>query len=360
MSEDNSNKQEAGVMQSLMDAQRVLWQAWTDTVSKTYEKEISFSEMADEWQKQTMQSVQAWGSAVDPIARSTAEQFICAQGNALRCLNLVERARETAAPKLKSGEDWRKALNETLTELSSRWANMPGEMSAMNQDIESLWKLYRDQWRAFGQPWENVLMGAPGLWGRAVTGDTSALFELTDVYHEAYKQTFGRLTASPSLGITREFNSRLLEGFDAFSALNLAKTEYLALLAEIWESAFKKFGDELTGLVEKGGKIENVRDLVRFWTRCSEDVFLEAFRGERYTLVQGKMLNANMQYRISQRRIMEKYLEAFDMPTRREVDEAHRRIYDLNKVVKVLKRQIEELKAAEVRRPRTPKEKKEE
>jgi class III poly(R)-hydroxyalkanoic acid synthase PhaE subunit len=348
----------AGMVQSWMDAQRAMWQAWMDLASKTSQNDSTFSNVADEWQKLTMQSVQAWGSAVDPIIRSTAEQFISAQGNALRFLNLAARAFETAAPKMKSGEDWQKALNETLDDFRKRWVNMPAEMAAMNQDIESMWKLYMDQWRAFGQPWENVWMRAPGLWGRALTGDSSALFELTDVYHAAYKQTLGRLATSPNLGMTREFNARLMEGFDAFTALNLANAEYMAVVAEIWESAFKQFGEDLAGLVEKGEKIENVRDLVTFWTRHAENVFLEAFRTERYTLAQGKLLNANMGYRISQRRIMEKYLEAFDMPTRTEVDEAHRRIYELKKEVKALKKQMAELQGASVKPIRAPRKKK--
>ncbi len=360
MGENSSNRREAGVMESLMDAQRAMWQACADTVSKAYEKELSFCDVADEWQKHTMDSVKAWGSAVDPIARSTAEQFISAQANALRFLHLVARAQETAAPNVESGEDWQKAFSDALCEFRSRWVNMPGETAAMNQDIESTWKSYTDQWRAFGQPWESVLMGAPGLLGRAATGDTSALFELTEAYRSAYNQTAGRLVTSPNLGITREFNSHLMEGGDALAVLNLANTEYSAMVAELWDAAFKKFGEELTVLTEKGGKIENVRDLVAFWTHCAEEVFLEAFGGQRYTLVQGKLLNANMQYRISQRRIMEKCFEALDMPTRREVDEVHRRIYELKKEIKALRKQTAEVKGPEVKRPRASKEKKEE
>jgi len=356
--ETNPNEQAAGMVHSWMDAQRAMWQAWMDMVSKGTQKEPSFSDMADEWQKLTMQSVQAWGSAVDPIARSTAEQFISAQGNVLRFLNLAARAWETAAPKMKSGEDWQKALNDTLDEFRKRWVDLPTEMSAMSQDVESMWKLYMDQWRAFGQPWENVWMRAPSLWGRTATGDTSALFELTDVYHSAYKQTLGRLATSPNLGMTREFNARLMEGFDAFTVLNLANAEYMAVVSEIWESAFKQFGEDLANLVEKGEKIENVRDLVTFWTRGAENVFLKAFRTERYTLAQGKLLNANMQYRISQRRIMEKTLDAFDMPTRTEVDEAHRRIYELKKEVKALKKQMAELQDTQVKPTRAPRKKK--
>jgi len=344
MSENDWSQQSAGMMQSWMDAQRAMWQAWVNLASNSSEKTPNFADSAEEWQKLSAQSIQAWGSATDPIARSVAEQFVASQGIALRFLNFSARAFESVAPKMKSGEDWQKALNDALDEFRRRWTNMPQDAAAMNQDVESMWKLYMDQWRAFGQPWENVWMRAPGLWGRAVTGDSAALFELTDVYHTAYKQTLGKLATSPNLGMTREFNARMREGFDAFTAVRLAGAEYQAVVTEIWEAAFKQFGEDLAQLVEKGEKIENVRDLVTFWTRSAENVFLEAFRTERYTLAQGKFLNANMQYRICQRRIMEEYLEAFDMPTRTEVDEAHKRIYELRREIKDLKKQMEELK----------------
>lgn len=341
MSEKDRSAGTAGMIESWMEAQRSMWQAWADLVSSGSEKTPAFSDIAAEWQKISMQSIQAWGSAADPIARSVAEQFVSSQGIALRFLEFSARAFETVAPKMESGEDWQKALNEVMDEFRRRWTNLPEDAAAMSRDVESMWKLYMDQWRAFGQPWENVWTRAPGLWGRAVSGDSAALFELSDVYQSAYRQTLGRLAASPNLGMTREFNARLLEGFDAFTAANLAMAEYQAVLSEVWEAAFKQFGEDMAQLVEGGGKIENVRDLVTFWTRSAENVFLEAFRTERYTLAQGKLLNASMGYRICQRRILEEYLEAFDMPTRSEMDEAHRRIYELRREVKALRKQVD-------------------
>jgi len=346
MSEKDRSGQPVGMMESWMEAQRSMWQAWADLVSNNTKKTPAFADIAEEWQKISMQSIQAWSSATDPIARSVAEQFVSSQGIALRFLDFSARAFETVAPKMKSGEDWQKALNDVMEEFRRRWTNIPQDAAAMSRDVESMWKLYMDQWQAFGQPWENVWTRAPSLWGRAMTGDSSALFELTDVYHSAYRQTLGRLATSPNLGMTREFNARLLEGFDAFTAANLAMAEYQAVVTEIWEAAFKQFSEDMAQLVEDGKKIENVRNLVKFWTRSAENVFLEAFRTERYTLAQGKLLNANMQYRICQRRIVEKYLEAFDMPTRSEVDEAHKRIYELRKEVKALKKQMKQMQEA--------------
>ena len=81
-------------------------------------------------------------------------------------------------------------------------------------------------------------------------------------YQQAYQQTIGKLAASPNLGMARESVARLQEGFDAFVSWNLASTEYQAVLGEIWEAAFRQFGEDLAALAEKGEKITEVRELV--------------------------------------------------------------------------------------------------
>jgi len=50
-----------------------------------------------------------------------------------------------------------------------------------------------------------------------------------------------------------------------------------------------------------------------------------------------------MSYRLREREIVEVWLQMYDLPTRSELDEAHRRIYELRKEVKTLKRALAEL-----------------
>lgn len=346
MGNSDWSKPVAGVMQPWLEAQNTMWQAWKNVSSDSSNKMPMFTDMVNQWQKMSMQAVQGSGSTVDPIGRYVAEQFIASQNIALRFLSFSANALESIAPKMQSGEDWQKAFNDLLDDFRKQCLNMPNEAAQSGKDVEGMWKSFSDQWRSFGQPWEKFCTRTPGLWGRSISGDSAAMLEMTDIFQEAYQQTLGKLASSPNLGLSRELNSLLMEGFDSFTSMKLASAEYQAVEAEIWEAAFKQFGEDVTRLAEKGEKITNVRDLVMFWTRSAESVFLQAFRSERYTLAQGKLLNSAMQYRISQRRIMEEYLDAFDMPTRSEVDEVHKRVYELRKEVKALKKQLAEINMA--------------
>ena len=85
-------------------------------------------------------------------------------------------------------------------------------------------------------------------------------------------------------------------------------------------------------------------DFILLWTRGAENVFTEAFQTESYVLAQGKMLNAAMVYRVHEREVIEVFLNLYDLPTRSELNETHRRIYELRKEVKTLHKEIEALR----------------
>jgi len=124
----------------------------------------------------------------------------------------------------------------------------------------------------------------------------------------------------------------------------LAAMEYQGVVGELWEQAFKQFQEDLISLAEKNEKIESLRDFVLLWTRGAEKVFTDGFQTERYVLAQGQMLNSAMAYRVHEREIIEVFLNLYDLPTRTELDETHRRLYELRKEVKALKKTIADLK----------------
>jgi class III poly(R)-hydroxyalkanoic acid synthase PhaE subunit len=345
MTQGDWSEQARAMSAAWLDAQKALWDSWAQMARGPQAQPRGFADAADEWQKMAAQSMQAWSAATDPVARSTAEQFLAAQRVMLNFVDFAGQAWEETARGMQSGQDWQAGMTQAVEQLRRRWTQAPADLAATTQDVNALWQLYLDQWRAFGQPWEAVWRSAPGQLGLAASGDRAALVELTDAYRETYQQTFGRLASSPNLGMTRELVAKLQEGFDAFVAWNLANVEYQAVMGEVWDAAFKQFGTDLTELAKQEKKIDNVRDLTLLWTRGAERVFTEAFRGERYTLAQGKLLNATMRYRTCQRQIVEQLLKQVDLPTRTELDETHRRIYELRKEVKALRKRLDNLEA---------------
>ena len=101
---------------------------------------------------------------------------------------------------------------------------------------------------------------------------------------------------------------------------------------------------------EQGEMIGSVRDLLLLWGQVADRVFIDTFRTDEFIQIQGQFLQAAMTYRIQQREIAEASLSLYDLPTRSEVDEAHRNIYELRKEVKALKKALADLQKPKPRR----------
>ena len=337
------------ISEAWMEAQKTLWETWAEAMSLKPKSTSSApqTEMAEVWSQITQQNMEALQAGAAPIAKATTEQFFAVQETAIRFLEFSTRLWEAIGPKMQAGEDWASTLEKNMEQFRKQWIQFPEVAQGTAEDINRLWNDYLQQWQRFGQPWISAMQRTPEFFSRMMTGDSTAFIGLSNLYREAYQGTFARLVASPGLGMTREFNEKFQSGFDAWVSWQLAAMEYQGVVGELWEQAFKQFQEDLISMAEKGEKIESLRDFVLLWTRGAEQVFTDGFRTERYVLAQGQMLNAAMAYRVHEREIIEVFLNLYDLPTRTELDETHRRLYELRKEVKALKKTIADLKTGD-------------
>jgi BMFP domain-containing protein YqiC len=69
------------------------------------------------------------------------------------------------------------------------------------------------------------------------------------------------------------------------------------------------------------------------------------YAAEDYVTLQHEMSAAGMRFRIQQREVVEMVLKTLDMPTRTELDDAYRSLYELRKEVKALKKALKQNEA---------------
>jgi class III poly(R)-hydroxyalkanoic acid synthase PhaE subunit len=181
-----------------------------------------------------------------------------------------------------------------------------------------------------------VLQGV--LLDGVVGGYVEALIELSNLYWNMYEKTFGSILQSPNLGYAREFNNKLLKSFDAWINCSKASFDYQIVLLNVWLKASEELMRELASSQEKGETLQNWQQFLQVWSSVFDRVFAQTFRSEDALEVQGNFLNSAMTYRLYQKQIMEVFLKMYDLPTRSEVDEIHRSIYELRKEIKSLKK----------------------
>jgi class III poly(R)-hydroxyalkanoic acid synthase PhaE subunit len=190
--------------------------------------------------------------------------------------------------------------------------------------------------------WAEPLRLSLEIASRAVVGYASAVSEVTNLYWDIYEKTFGSVLQSPSLGYTREFNNKLFKSFDSWINFSKASFDYQLVLLEVWLKALEEVMRELASSQEKGETVQNWQQFLQVWSSVFDRVFAQTFRSEDALEIQGKFLNSAMTYRLYQQQLMEVFLKMYDLPTRSEVDEIHRSLYELRKEIKSLKKSLEQ------------------
>ncbi len=190
--------------------------------------------------------------------------------------------------------------------------------------------------------WAGLLRLSLEIVSKALVSYALALSELANLYWDIYEKTFGTVLQSPSLGYTREFNNKLFKSFDAWINFYKANFEYQVVLVDVWLKAFEELTRELASFTEKGETLQNWQQFLQVWSSVFDRVFAQTFRSVDALEVQGKFLNSALTYKLHQQQLMEVFLKMYDLPTRSEVDEIHRSIYEMRKEIKSLKKALAE------------------
>ena len=319
------------------EAQEKMWRSWFDLSQAAAPVSTSFfSGLADQWQEMASQGFKQWTAEAQPTAKQVADRLFAGQKASMRFLEFSIKAWQEMAKKVEAGQDWQSLLAAYGEQLQEQLIQGPEAMFRLAEDSDQLWQIYSEQIQQLISPWLNTWQQTLQHFGQNGAG----MSELTKLYWDSYDQTFGRLVESPGFGYSRELDEKIRYSFKVWERYRQADFAYQLIVAEAWVKLFERFQQELIVLAQKGEKIERLEQLANFWIDLGDQVFIEVFRSERYILAQGELLSATMAYRIQQREIIELVLKAMDIPTRTEVDQVHRNVYQQRKEIKSLKKSL--------------------
>jgi len=325
-------------------AQKNVWDSWQDLAGRAgdgVKKPQGFTMNPMEWFQQSMA---AW---TDPagVAQDAGRQIFGSQSSMMRNLDMLTKAWQIIAPKLDAGQDWRSPLSDFTTSWFQQLTGTPQGLFETSKDTAALFQSYMSQWGPLLQPWISSAIEATGSGhlGEMMLGGSAGLGRLFTMEQEEFQAApFTGLADIPSMGIAREHQARVLRACDAFVDLRRLMLE----LNKLTTGALTKSVETvMTTLVEKskrGEKIESVRDLNRLWINSADDVFTKMYASEEYLKLQRELSSAAMTYKIRQQGVIEMVLKSLNLPTRSELDDAYKTLYELRKEVKSLKKALHE------------------
>ncbi len=339
----------ASMMQALINAQQRWMRQTVATMQAGGAAPPAFAEAAKQWQRIATDSVGTWSEKSEPIVRATLQRMVDSQAAMMQLFEGAVNAWRRIGEQTAEGKDLPHAIEESVEGVTEQVRRLVGTWSTATRDVQALWQRYAEDLQNAGVPF-GVMMRVPGVMqersGAAdeEEGETPlrTMFDQMFKLYE-YENIVERLLDTPGLGLSREFNEKVQQGFRAFQAYQRAAVRYQSIVASIWTQALQRFAYTLGERVQQGEAVADLRDLSTLWTHVADDVFVTAFRSDDYVEAQSEMLSAAMEFRVRRRALLEEYQRAIDQPTRTELDEVHELLYRLRKenkeIARVLKAQ---------------------
>ncbi|MCD6498324.1 MAG: hypothetical protein J7M25_08530 [Deltaproteobacteria bacterium] len=236
---------------------------------------------------------------------------------------------------------WRKAVGQ----LADHLASMPlgsDRPATLLRALASMTGLGQTIGQNLATPWLQAFDDLNTAWSDTLRGDHKAFQVFVHQWRDAYDESFGRLFRAPAMGMTREYQERLLRSFDAYVEYLIGLQEFVAVLDKVGADAGRRWIAHLTALKTDEG-LPTHRDLYRRWVDIFETTYNEVFQTPEYAKLQARLVDSALRFKRRLDQAVEDLFKALPIPTDSEMADLYKAVYDLKKLVRSQNDRIEML-----------------
>jgi polyhydroxyalkanoate synthase subunit PhaE len=306
----------------------------------------------EQWQAFFQQSLPALHEANAQTVKAVLDQWSASQRQMAQLQALVGQAWSGLMAQ-NPATDWPAAIDAYVAQLRQQMISF-SEQAPSPQQGQELGQLYGQMAQKVSQPWFAFWSQAPQWFAQGATTPTAPWLAANQALAEALGQTWGGLLGAPTLGLQRQWQEKVQRWLTLSLENQTALREYQLLISQAWLNALAGLLYRLAALAQAGKRLDTPRQLFDLWVEVADAAFLELFHSAAYATAQGKLVNSNMALRQQQRELTEIWLRQHDLPTRSDLDEAHRNIYELRKEIKALKKALAHLPSPTPPEPAAP------
>ena len=147
-----------------------------------------------------------------------------------------------------------------------------------------------------------------------------------------------RMTEGPRLADVGVLERGMAELMDLYVTFQAAARTYESIVAGAWTEANRRFADDISQRAQGGEALRPGQEALRRWMDIANDTLLESQRSPEFLAAQRELLRAGMDFLLAEREFFEKLVEPVGLPTRTEIDEVHRSVWELKRRVRELER----------------------
>jgi len=164
-----------------------------------------------------------------------------------------------------------------------------------------------------------------------------AWFEATAPLRDTWQREMGAWLHLPAFGIAREHQERWQRLAQAQLDLREHEDAFNRLLLRVGERAYELFEQKLAAHSQPGRQLTTARALFDLWIDAAEEAYSEMALSPEFRTAWAALVNAQMALRAGVQKEVEFASGLFGMPTRAEMDAAHRKIADLERALRAMR-----------------------
>jgi class III poly(R)-hydroxyalkanoic acid synthase PhaE subunit len=222
--------------------------------------------------------------------------------------------------------DWSGAMDGAMQGLKDTFSKMSAGDASVHKML-AFWELPFDNWQR--------MVSSLSL----VPGDV-----LRNVPTEGMRSKLDRVLGAPGLGYTREEQGQYQELSRAVLDYQETLAEYLNFFSRLGVGAVERLQWQIKEAESKQKPITSARALYDTWVSCCEAEYADSVMTEEYSQLHGRLVNALMHLKQRMSLIVDEYLGAMNMPTRRELRTLQDRVQEARRETKRLRVEVEALK----------------
>ena len=154
---------------------------------------------------------------------------------------------------------------------------------------------------------------------------------------DAWRREAGSWLGMPAFGFAREHQKRWQKLVQAQLDQQQQSSAYNALMLKAGQNAFEVFERKLADRSAPGAQLKSARALFDLWIDAAEEAYAEIALSDEFRAVYGRLVDAQMRVRGGVQREVEQATGQLGIPTRTEIDAAHRKITQLEREVRKLR-----------------------
>lgn len=141
---------------------------------------------------------------------------------------------------------------------------------------------------------------------------------------------------TPAFGPAREHQARWQALLKMQREYQARADAYVETIRSVLDDAFKRFEAKLAEHETPGAQLTSARAMFDLWIDAAEEAYAKVALSEEFQRIYADLANAQMRLRAASQHELERACETMGMPTRSEMDAAHKRITELERQVRRL------------------------